>query len=59
MIVHRFSKDRMTILLDTEYIEDFNSVLQTMKEMVNLKKSEVLVLTFLIMDQNKDGFISP
>ena len=30
LIVNRFGKDRITTFLDTEYIEDFNSVLKTM-----------------------------
>ena len=38
ILVQRFSKDRITTFLDTEYIEDYNSILKTMKEMVGLKK---------------------
>lgn len=56
--MNRFGKDRITTFLDTEYIEDFNSVLKTMKELVMLKREEVLVFCFLIIDQNKDGLIT-
>lgn len=59
LIVHRYGKDRITTFLDTQYIEDYNSILKTLKNLLKFTAEEILVFVFFIMDQNCDGLITP
>lgn len=55
--LNRFGKEKITSFFDYEYIEDFGSQDKLMKDMVNLSHEEILLLVFLILDQNGDGLV--
>lgn len=59
MITLRYGKDRVTQFLDMEYIEDYSSITRTLNSLAKMSHEEVNIISFIIMDQNRDGLITP
>ena len=59
IICQRYGKDRISSFLDFEYIEDYDSMLERMNDMMKFSLEEVHILVYITMDQNKDGLITP
>lgn len=44
--------------MDLEYIEDFDSIVSTVKKMMDMSQQDILYLTFMQFDYNKDGLLT-
>lgn len=58
MFLQRYGRDRITPFLDFEYIEDFDSVVTTIKKLMDMSQREVLFIMFLQFDYNRDGLLT-
>lgn len=56
--MQRYGRDRITNFMNLEYIEDFESIVTIVKKLMNMNHHEVLFLTFVQFDYNKDGLIT-
>jgi hypothetical protein len=53
----QYSREKLNIFFDYEYIEDYGSQLQYLETLLSLNLQEIHVLCFIAMDINSDGLV--
>lgn len=54
----RYGKDRVTNYINLEYITEFSEIKETLADFLKYTREELMLLAFIIIDQDKDGLIT-